>query len=217
MYILYSIHLIYPLKKCSKQTSEILYSTKSDFLNEVHVKSSPHLLMYTLLQLVFIISPTLLHMAFIISIAHCIQLSFIIPPTPLQLSLIISPTLLQLAFVPSPTLFQLSLIISPTPLQLAFITSPIQLQISFIISPNLLQLALILSPTAVILLLVVLVYGWVAPPPVAPSEPFGSLVEVNGSFSYHEKSIDEEQGDRELGVWSLSLTKLYSPQVISGE
>lgn len=35
--------------------------------------------MYTLLQLVFIISPTLLHMAFIISIAHCIQLSFIIP------------------------------------------------------------------------------------------------------------------------------------------
>lgn len=84
-------------------------------------------------------------------------------------------------------------------------------------SPTLLQLAFILSPTAVILLLVVLVYGWVAPPPVAPSEPFGSLVEVNGSFSYHEKNIDEEQEDQELGVWSLSLSKLYSPQVILGE
>lgn len=84
-------------------------------------------------------------------------------------------------------------------------------------SPILLQLAFILSPTAVILLLVVLVYGWVAPPPVAPSEPFGSLVEVNGSFSYHEKNIDEEQEDQELGVWSLSLAKLYSPQVILGE
>lgn len=84
-------------------------------------------------------------------------------------------------------------------------------------SPTLLQLAFVLSPTALILLLVVLVYGWVAPPPVAPSEPFGSLVEVNGSFSYHEKNIDEEQEDQELGVWSLSLAKLYSPQVISGE
>lgn len=84
-------------------------------------------------------------------------------------------------------------------------------------SPTLLQLAFVLSPTAVILLLVVLVYGWVAPPPVAPSEPFGSLVEVNGSFSYHEKNIDEEQEDQELGVWSLSLAKLYSPQVTLGE
>lgn len=74
------------------------------------------------------------------------------------------------------------------------------------------KLAFVLSPTALILLLVVLVYGWVAPPPVAPSEPFGSLVEVNGSFSYHEKNIDEEQEDQELGVWSLSLAKLYSPQ-----
>lgn len=106
---------------------------------------------------------------------------------------------------------------SPILFQLVHIISPTLLQLFFIMSPTLLQLAFILSPTAVILLLVVLVYGWVAPPPVAPSEPFGSLVEVNGSFSYHEKNIDEEQEDQELGMWSLSLAKLYSPQVILGE
>ena len=78
-------------------------------------------------------------------------------------------------------------------------------------------MAFVISPTALLLLLVVLIYGWVAPLPVAPSEQFGRLEEVNGSYRYHEKSVHDLEQEEDLGVWNLSLSQLYSPQVSAGK
>ncbi|XP_061169918.1 sodium- and chloride-dependent GABA transporter 1-like [Saccostrea echinata] len=74
------------------------------------------------------------------------------------------------------------------------------------------KLACVVVPTALSLLLVTLIYGWVVPLPGAPSEKFSRLEIINGTLTYHERDLNEEEIEKELPVWNISLSKLYSPQ-----
>lgn len=70
-----------------------------------------------------------------------------------------------------------------------------------------------ISPVALSLLLVALVYGWAVPLPTAPSEKYSRMEFVNGTWTYHERDVNEEEKEKDVFTWNISLSKLYSPQV----
>ncbi|XP_062578404.1 sodium- and chloride-dependent GABA transporter 1-like [Saccostrea cucullata] len=74
------------------------------------------------------------------------------------------------------------------------------------------KLACVIAPTALSLILVTLIYGWVVPLPGAPSEKFSRLEIINGTLTYHERDLNEVEEEKDLPVWNISLSKLYSPQ-----
>ncbi|XP_056004648.1 sodium-dependent serotonin transporter-like isoform X2 [Ostrea edulis] len=74
------------------------------------------------------------------------------------------------------------------------------------------KLACVISPVALSLLLVALVYGWAVPLPTAPSEKYSRMEFVNGTWTYHERDVNEEEKEKDVFTWNISLSKLYSPQ-----